>query len=622
MTYRNIISGTGLLLAGVLALAVIIIANAIFTSARIDLTENRLFTLSEGSINIITTLEEPVNLDFYFSAKLVADLPQMRNYGNRVRDLLQEFAAKSNGNIKLSIIDPEPFSEQEDQAVASGLQSVSVNAAGDRAYFGLVGSNATDDEANVPFFQNAREAALEYDITKLIYALANPDKRVVGVISTLPLFGDDTGAVKPWTIVKVMRDFFEVRDLGTTVSRIAAAVDVLMLVHPKGLTETTLYAIDQYLLAGGKAIIFIDPMAEADTEAAQPDPANPYVMPEIGSDLQPLLETWGITMASDKLAADNLLAMRVQVNSQRGMTEADYLPWLRISREYLSTNDFSTSELKLVHVGTAGILQPSEESTLEFSPLIQTSTSSMPMERDLVLFQRDPNIMLANFKPSGEQQTLAARLSGEVKTAFPDGPVTTEEEDAADAPTTADISEGELNIILVADTDILADVFWTRTQNFFGIQIPQTIANNGDFVVNSLENLSGNTDLISLRSRGEFSRPFTRVEEIRREAEQQYRDREQQLQAKLDETERKIAALQKERGESNLLHSPEQAKEIESFRREQVKTRKELRAVKHELQKNIERLGNWLKFVNIFLIPLLITLIALLALIQRSRRSA
>ncbi len=617
MHNRQIISGTGLLLAGVLALAIIIIANAVFTSLRIDLTENRLFTLSQGSVNIITALDEPVTLDFYFSAKLLADLPQLRNYGNRVRDLLEEFAAKSGGAIRLSIIDPEPFSEQEDQAVASGLQGVSVNAAGDRAYFGLVGSNATDDEAIIAFFQATREAALEYDITKLIYNLANPDKRVVGVISRLPLFGDPaTGTSQPWAIVDVMREFFTVRDLGTELTEIAADVDVLMLVHPKELTQETLYAIDQYLLTGGKGLIFVDPLAEAD--ATQADPANPFVMPELSSDLNVLLDAWGISMASDKIAADAQLAMRVQTSSQRGPVEANYLPWLRITEAFLSADDFSTSELKLIHVGTAGIIEQQEGSALEFTPLIQSSAQSMPMERDLVLFQRDPNVMLAAFAAANQQQTLAVRLNGTAQTAYPDGLVT--DEDAAAPPASDQATQGELNVILVADTDILADIFWTRRQNFFGIDIPQTIANNGDFVINALENLAGNTDLISLRSRGEFSRPFTKVEAIRREAERQFRDQEQQLQARLDETERKIVELQQERGEGDLLLSPAQQRAIENFRLEQVKTRKELRAVQHELQKNIDRLGAQLKFFNIALLPLMIILFAIVLGIFRSRR--
>ena len=274
MKYKHLLSGSGILLAAVLAVALITISNNLFTGVRLDLTENRLFTLSPGSINIITTLDEPVSLDFYLSRKSMADFPQLVNYANRVRDLLEEYAAKSDGMIRLSVIEPEPFSEEEDQAVASGLNGISVNAAGDRAYFGLVGVNSTDDEATIPFFQASRENALEYDVTKLIYNLANPEKRVVGVMSALPLFGDPArGIQESWAIVGVMEEFFEVRNLGANADNIDEDVDVLMVVHPKNFSEEALFAIDQFLLRGGHAMLFVDPLAEGD--ATEPDPGQP-----------------------------------------------------------------------------------------------------------------------------------------------------------------------------------------------------------------------------------------------------------------------------------------------------------------------------------------------------------
>ena len=620
MKYKRLISGSGILLAAVLAVSLIIISNNLLTGVRLDLTENKLFTLSPGTINIITALEEPVSLDFYLSRKTMADFPQLVNYANRVRDLLEEYAAKSAGKIELSIIEPEPFSEEEDQAVASGLNGISVNAAGDRAYFGLVGVNSTDDEANIPFFQASREAALEYDITKLIYNLANPEKRVVGVLSGLPLFGDPArGINERWAIINVVDEFFEVRNLGTDLDQVDDDIDVLMVVHPKDFTGRTLYAIDQYLLKGGNAMLFVDPLAEGDN--AEPDPANPYVMPDLSSNLQILLDGWGLEVDTSKIAADINLAMRVQTQGPRGPQETNYLPWLQLGESNLDRQDFSTSELKLIHVGTAGILDKKEDATIDFTPLIQTTSDSMKMERDLIFFQRDPNVMLANFKSENKPLVLAARISGNVPSAYPDG-LSGEEEGEGEGGSSMDnpVKEGRIDVVLVGDTDILADVFWMRTQNFFGVQIPQSIANNGDFVINTLDNLAGNTDLISLRSRGEFSRPFTVVEQIRRDAEAQFRAQEQELQARLEETEQKIVQLQQESGESDLLLTQEQADEIEKFRLEQIKTRKELRAVQHELQKNIERLGTQLKFINIGLIPLIIALLALIAGIHRARR--
>ncbi len=612
MQHKSFFSSTGLLLAAALAIATIIIANATLTSLRLDLTRNKLFTLSEGTVNILNSLEEPVRIDFYFSKKTLIGFPHLMNYGTRVRDLLEEYAAKSAGKIELTIIEPEPFSEEEDQAVASGLQGVSTNTAGDRAYFGLVGSNATDDEMIMPFFQSERQAALEYDITKLIYNLANPEKRVIGIISTLPVFGDVKQAEKPWAIISTLREFFEVRDLGTKPDEIEQDIDVLMVIHPKDVKDKTLFAIEQFMLAGGKAMLFVDPLAEADR--SQPDPEQPMVMPDLDSDLRFLFDGWGIEIAEGKIVADINAAMRVQTRSERGPQEVIYLPWLRLGETSFNKDDFSTSDIKLIHMGTVGSILQSEQSTLESIPLIQTSTESMKMERDLIMIQRDPNVILENFKSEGKRQILATRLSGHVNTAYPEGL------DGEDSSTL--LQEGDINIILVADTDILNDLFWIRTQNFFGMEMPQAIANNGDFIVNSLENLSGNNDLISLRSRGEFSRPFSRVEKIRRAAEDEFRERERQLQSKLEETEKRMQALQKDTSGSDLILSAEQNREIEKFREVQLTTRKELRAVQHELQKNIERLGTQLKFINIGLMPLLITIIAIVSGVYRSRRRA
>lgn len=613
MNRRQFISTTNLLLAAVLSLAIIILVNAVFTGLRLDMTGNKLFTLSEGTVNILKSLDEPITLDFYFSRKSMTDYPQLINYANRVRDLLEEYAATAGGKIVLTVIEPEPFSEEEDRAVAGGLQGAAVNAAGDRAYFGLVGSNSTDDEMIIPFFRNDRENALEYDITKLIYNLAYPDKRTVGVISSLPLFGDAQGAA-PWAIIDAMREFTDVEDLGADVAKIED-IDVLMVVHPKELNSKTMFAIDQYLLAGGKAILFVDPLAEADN--MQPPDGAP-VLPDMDSDMRFLFEGWGIEMPEQKVAGDINAAMRVQTRGARGPQETDYLPWLRLGSENFNQSDFATSELNVINMGTAGVIEKKEGSPLAFEPLIETSTESMKMERDLILFQRDPNVMLRNFEPENKKQTLAARLSGRVKTAFPDGaPV----EEGGDTAVPVDsIKEGDINVVVVADTDILTDHFWIRKQSFFGVEIPEAIANNGDFIINTIENLSGNQDLISLRSRDKFSRPFAVVEQIRRDAEEHFRAQEQALQAKLQETEQKIAALQKEGTGGELLLSPEQAAEIEKFRKEQINTRKELRAVQHELQKNIENLGTRLKFINIGLIPLLIGLTAIFAGVYRSRQ--
>ncbi len=619
MNQKKILSGTGVVIAAALSMAIIILVNATLTSWRLDLTENKLFTLSEGTVNIIRSPVEPITLDFYVSRKAMAEIPQLVSYANRVHDLLDEYAAESNGKLRLNVIEPESFSEEEDRAVASGLQGIPVNATGDLGYFGLAGTNSTDGVETIPFFQYDREQKLEYDLTKLIYNLANPDKRVIGILSSLPVFTPMPGS-QPWTVSQLVSEFFEVRMLDSALE-INKDLDLLLIIHPKSLSELTQFAIDQYLLGGGKAMIFVDPLAEGDRP--QPDPENPYEMPVTSSNLETLFNAWGIQVSSSEIAADMQSAMRVQIRTNRGVEETNYLPWMKLGPANFNQDDFVTGELNIIAFGSAGIISKKDGATVTVTPLFETSTEAMQMPLAALMAQIDPAQMLSDFVSENKKFTLAARLSGKVNTAYPDGQPQGDVNNPFDqdyvAPEQA-LSEGEINAIVVADTDILSDEFWISQQNFFGVQVPQPTADNGNFVINALENMSGSSDLISLRNRGEYARPFTVVEDIRRNAESQFRQQQQMLEAKLAETEQKIVELQQEKTGSDLLISDEQRQEIDKFRQEQLNTRKELRAVQHELQKNIDQLGTVLKFINIGLTPLIIVVIAITIGMLRTRR--
>ncbi len=621
MNKKVLLSGTGVAVAAVLASAVIILANTTFTNFRLDLTENKLFTLSEGTLNILQGLPEPITLDYYVSKKLMTDVPQLQSYANRVHDLLDEYVAKSNGNIRLNVIEPEPFSEEEDRAVAEGMQGAPINAAGDQAFFGLVGTNSIDDQETIPFFQNNREEKLEYDLTKLIYNLANPEKRTIGVISQLPVFGNFIpGMTQEWAISSVVSEFFDVRTLDSALE-INQDLDLLLIVHPEYLSDVTLFAIDQYLLAGGKAMIFVDPFAEGDI--IPPNPQDPYGVETKFSDMNDLFSAWGIDVLDGQVAADLQSAMRVQLRTTRGFEETNYLPWVKFDEDNLNQEDFVTSELNVINMGSAGIIETKDGATVTVTPLFQTSAESMKMPSALLEFQSEPGQMLSGFESENTAFTVAARLEGAVNSAFPDGMPELDENNPFDeqyVPPAEPLTMGVLNVILVADTDILNDEFWISRQNFFGVAIPQPIADNGNFVVNSLEHMSGSSDLISLRNRGEYQRPFDVVNDIKRNAEAQFRQQEQMLEAKLEETEQKIAELQQERTGNELLLSPEQEQAIENFRLEQLNTRKELRAVQFELQRNVERLGTILKFINIGLVPLLIGIIAVTMGMLRTRQ--
>ncbi len=635
------LSQGGLVLAVGLFLAINILVGETITAWRLDLTENRLYTLSKGTRNILKGLEEPIALRYFYSAELFSGIPSLESHAARVRDLLDEYVAAAGGKLTLTVIDPEPFSEAEDEAVANGVNQLPVSGSGDRGYLGLVGTSSTDDRAVLPFLSPDKQQSLEYEITKLVYNLAHPKKRVIGLITTLPVMGDPmrmaTGARGggPWALTTMLREAFDIRELGTTLETIDKDIDTLLVIHPKGLSENTRYAIDQFVLKGGKAMVFVDPYAEEDRST--PDPQNPGAMPALDSDFPDLFERWGIKLVKDKVASDLEAAIRVTYPGPSGPRQIEYLPWLRLREANLNREDFVTNELGQLNLGTAGVIEPLKDAKTRFVPLVSTGKKSMLLERDAVMFSRDPAALMQGFKPGDQALVLAARISGRVKTAFPggkpkkkDGDQESEGEKAKadgdagkDSKDSVAESKSPINVIVVADTDLLADRFWVQMQDFLGLSVPSAIADNANFVINALDNLGGNDDLISLRSRGEHARPFTKVAAIQRDAELRLRDRERALQDKLKDTEKKIQDLQREKGEgSALLLGAEQKRAIESFRREQVKTRKELRAVQHDLRRNIERLGDWLKFINIALVPLLIGFGAALAGMWRARRAA
>lgn len=621
---RRILTGTGLLIALALFLGVNIIANETLTSVRLDLTENNLYTLSDGTLNIIEAIEEPVTIRLYYSADQFAGVPQLLNYGKRVRDMLEEYAAASDGMIRLLTIDPEPFSEAEDEAVGFGVRQLPLNASGEMGYLGVVGTNATDDVEVLPLLSPEREDALEYELTKMIYTLAAPRERVIGVMSELPVFAPPpdpmTGqaAGQDWAAFVLLKELYEVREIDVGATSIADDVDTLILVHPKEISRETLYALDQFVLGGGRLMVFVDPMAEHDQTA--PDPERPGVIPKLDSNLETLFAQWGVTLREMKVVADPEAAVRVSFRSNRGPQEVEYLPWLQLQGEHLNRDDFVTNELNVINVGTAGSLEIDPDSTLSHTPLITAGTSSGLLERDSVIFVQNPAGLLETFEADDETHVIAVRISGVAETAFPDGrPLSDAEKRAPDDEAFLTTSPEPITVVVVADTDILADRFWVRYGNFAGMRIPEPFGNNADFLINAVDNLGGNDDLIGLRSRGQYTRPFKVVQEIKRRAEAEFRDQERALQQKLTETEQKLAELQSQESDNELLLTPEQKAEIERFRQEQVRVRKELRAVQHDLQRNIDRLGSTLTFVNTALVPLVIAVVAIAISMVRAR---
>lgn len=604
----------GLGLAVVLLFAVNIFSNASFQSAKLDLTQGKLFTLSQGTRNVLKGIDEPITLKLYYSKLLGERSPQHANLFERVRELLSRYADLSGGRIRLELLHPEPFSDAEDRAVAGGLQGVPINSAGDLGYFGLTGNNTTDDQVVIPFFTTEREAFLEYDLTKMVFTLANPARQVVGVMSPLPLEGGNP--MRPpfqqsprWAVLDQVNEFFQVLSVPMSYTEIPDNVDILMVVHPHGLSDAILYAIDQFVLKGGRVLAFVDANAEVDVMSASPTGPSPR------SDFDKLLNAWGVKLVENKIAGDLDGARRVNVRVAGKTTVADYVAWLTLSEKNFDTGDAVIGDIGRLNVASAGILEKTGVEGIEVTPLIRTGTRSMAIDAAKVAGQPDVVGMFRDFKPGGAPLTLAARIKGTVASAFPDGPPPPPKPDgAADAPAAAPAkaphrkrSEKPANLIVVADVDMLHDRFWTDTRELMGRRLLVPFANNADFVVNALDNLSGSDAMIGLRGRAQSTRPFHLVQEIRQAAEQQYRSKEQSLQAKLDDVRQKLEALERRRGaEGDIVLSAEDRAAIDKFRSEMIATRKELRDVQRALREDIDRMDAWLKFLNIAAIPLLL----------------
>ena len=614
---RKVFGAGALIALALLFIGATVLINFVLRGARIDLTESNLYSIAPGTERILESLEEPVNLYFFFSQEASAQSPQIRAYAQRVRELLEEMSERSKGKLRLNVIDPAPFSEDEDRAAELGLQAVPMGAHGESLYLGLAGTNSTDGRETIGFFQPDKEEFLEYDVASLIYRLGNPKRPMVGVMSSLPVdssFDQMSGQMREgWASIAQLRELFQVQTIATDVPSIPAEVDVLAVIHPKNLSPATLYAIDQFVMRGGKLIAFVDPQSENDPAAQQMGP----VPGARSSSLGQLLDAWGVVYDANQFVADRELGLTVAL--RQGDQPSQHLAILGLTRASMNSKDVVTATLDSINSMTVGAFKKKEGATINFEPLIQSSTNAALLPIARVPFLPDSQSLLDGFKASGERYALAARVQGKLKSAFPNGAPAAE----GGAPTGEPLKEskGEANLILVADTDLLADPLWIRTQNVFGQRLAMAWANNGDFVSNSLDNLAGSGDLISIRGRQSFFRPFTKVDALRQKAGDQLRAKEQELDKELKETERKLAELESGRNQQgSLVLSPEQEREVNRFQQERVRVRKELREVRRSLDVDIERLGTALKFWNILFIPILIAIGAIVLAASRRRR--
>lgn len=672
MNTKSLFSSAGLVVIAVaLVFAVAIIS--LLPGWRIDLTEDNLYSLSDGTRNIVASLEHPIELMFFYSDSAIEDLPQIRSYGARVQELLREIVIASNGRLSMSVIDPEPFSEDEDLATQYGVQAVPVTQGGEAIYFGLVVIQTDADGGGpvvvpvletMPLIRPDQEQFLEYEFLKLITRVGNPDLPVVGLLTELdidggfnPIMGQ---ATPPWMVMDFIRQLYEVRRVDIAADDIDVDIDLLMIVHPQNLSQQMLYAIDQHVMRGGKTLVFLDPSADSMVTRS---PQGNLIPAGMSSDLPGLLAAWGIAYASDKVLTDSDLALRVRMG-QNQQPEA-HLGMLGVHRENLAGDDIITNRLEAINFSSTGAIASAENANTVFEPLIQSSTNAMLMDAGFLEDVSDPSILFDEFVSAQQSFVIAARVSGVIDSAFPDGRPVVEEADVeaveetdvedsevdesdaaeateADASTGVDedpgaereespvaehiaSSNGEVNIVIFADTDMLSDRLWVQVAQFLGQRIPQPFANNGDIVINTLDNLSGSADLVSIRSRGTYSRPFTRVLNLQRKADDRLRIEESELLDRLTETEAALAELnQTEDGQLIGQITPEVQAEIDQFNAELLDTRRRLRDVQFQLSEDIEQLGSRLKAINTGLIPILLTLLLLGASYLRAqgRRTA
>ena len=669
MNTKSLFSPLGLAGIAVGLVLCVAIISLLPSHLRIDLTEDDLYSLSDGTRNIVANLDRPVELMFFYSDSATEDIPQIRSFATRVQELLREIEIASNGNLRLSMIDPEPFSEDEDVATQFGIQSVPVSQGGEEIYFGLVVTRDSGEDVpfgmpvseTMPLIRPDQEEFLEYEVIKMITKVNNPDLPVVGLLTQLDIDGGFDPvrgqATAPWIVMEYIRQLYEVRRIDIDGNHIDEEIDILMVVHPQDLPEQMLYAIDQHIMRSGALMLFLDP--NADSMITQ-SPQGTLIPAGMSSELPKLLEAWGITFENDKVLTDNELALRVIMG--QAQRPSPHLGMLGVRRNYLAQDDIITNRLETINFSSAGAVSQVEGAITSFEPLIESSTDAMLMDASLLENVTDPSVLFDEFVSSEQSYVLAARVSGDLGSAFPDGrPVVQEEgeetedgtidttnnaasetpalaqeiidsEENGDGIVEADAEEEELpehiavttgaaKIVVFADTDFLSDRMWVQVAQFLGRRIPQPFANNADLIINALDNLSGSADLVSIRSRGRYSRPFTRVLDLQRKADDRLRTEEGELLSRLAETESSLAELnQAEDGELVGQITPEIQSEIDRFNVELLETRRRLRDVQYQLTEDIERLGANLKAIDTALVPILLTIVLLMMHYMRIQR--
>ncbi len=604
--------------AGVGAMFLIVVAlNFILGTVKMrgDFTQEKAYTLSAGTRAILKKLESPVEIRFYCTQGEKEMPPQFKTYAQHVEDLLAEYRQQGRGNVEIKKLNPTPDSDAEDSARLDGIEGQMLSN-GENLYLGLAISYL-DEKMAIPFLSPEKEKLLEYDITRAISRVANPQKPVIGVMTPLPMFGQPMNPMmmrmgqqpqEAWVIISELQKDFTVKQVPLEADKIDDEIKVLIVAHPKDIKDSAQYAIDQFIMRGGKLIAFLDGMSMVDSRNQQ----NP-MMPNMGgggSTLDKLLKAWGIQFDTTKVVADLNFQSRFVQNNRQQVAPAV----LSLNPQGINKEDVVTSQLDSLLIPFAGVFTGTPAAGLKETVLLHTTPDSQLVEGFAAQFSGEQ--ITKDFKPSGTPQKLAIRLSGKFKTAFPDGkPVEKEadkKDETKDEKKTDDSlkeTKGDNAVILVGDSDILYDQFCVQVQNIFGQKVIIPRNGNLNLVQNMVEQMAGDNNLIEVRSRATLNRPFTVVQKMQKQAEDSYRNKIKELEDGLQETQKRLNELQskKEKGQRFIL-SPEQQQEVERFKKQEAGSKKELKEVRRNLRQDIDALENRVKWLNIAGMPMVVTL--------------
>jgi ABC-type uncharacterized transport system involved in gliding motility auxiliary subunit len=626
--------GNKLFIAGLLVLALVLI-NYIASSfpAKIDMTADDNYTLTEGTKNLLKKIEEPITLQFYFS-RSVENLPiNYKNYATRVEEMLNQYVAASKGLISLRVIDPKPDTEEEETAIAASIQPRSVPT-GEVLFFGLVAIQA-DTEKAIPIFTPAREGFLEYDISQLIFTVQLLDKPTLGIISSLPLQSFDMampGQPPPRPSQMIIQEWektYEIIPIESNQQSIPENIDVLAVIHPRELDPKLVFAIDQFVLKGNPLFLAVDPSSRYFKRMGRQTSQYEAPDPNLTSDLPALLSGWGISYNPQSIASDRLLASRVQ--TEEGLV--DYPVWLSFTAEQFNQEILPTNNLSSMLLIEAGVFSLAEDSELELTPLLQTSNESSRMAAMTVSYT-PPHELARQLKPRGSPLTIAGLIQGNLKTAFPDGEPADETVEEKNQETTDADTETTLNkkdplkesqnpgtILLITDTDWLFDEYSVRKLNVFNLVQP--LNDNLTFGGNSLDFLGGSQDLISIRSKGNSVREFDVIKKMEMAAQERYQAEVLKLETELKEVQSRLNELSTEDDEGNRLVLSEDAEQsIQLYRAQEAVVRSQLRKIRKALREEIEHLELKLTLANLLFIPILVGIFGVWFFMRRNRMNA